>query len=222
MGDVTASQPLLDSRPPCEVIRVLLGHRGTLVRGALAALLSSTEGLEVVGEVARLEDVIRAGMRTRPHVVVLEHALPGAVAVSELCQALRQALPECRVLVVLERRSWVGAGPSLVRMAPWVGIIGTEATPADLVDGVRRLARGESVLDAELALAVLRSAQTVLTGRECAVLREAKRGATAREIAAVLGLSPGTVRNYLSRILTKLGARTRIEAVQIAQEAGWI
>ena len=71
-------------------------------------------------------------------------------------------------------------------------------------------------------IVALRSGDTVLTDRECDVLRLAALGSTAKEIATSLCLSTGTVRNYLSKILNKLSARTRIEAIRIAQDSGWI
>jgi len=204
------------------VIRILLGYRGALSRGALATVLAAEPDMVVVAEPARGEQVLAVAMQVRPDVAVLDFALPGGVAVGELSRTLCRTLPSCSTLIVIDRRSCAGIGRSLARLAPRVGLLGTESTPADLVDGVRSLVRGEPVLDAELAVAALRSVETVLTDRECEVLRQARLGATAKEIAKSLCLSTGTVRNYLSRVLAKTGARTRIEAIRIAQEAGWI
>jgi two-component system response regulator DesR len=204
------------------VTRVLLGHRGALLRGALAELLAREPDLEVVAEIAQADEVLEAARRLRPDVVVLDFTLPGTVALGELCQTLCLTMTGSAVLAVLDGNSCAGVSRSLVRLAPQVGLIGTEATPLDLIDGVRRLARGESVLDAELAVQALLSPENVLTDREREVLRHARLGSTAKEIATSLCLSTGTVRNYLSRILAKTGARTRIEAIRIAQEAGWI
>lgn len=204
------------------VIRILLGYRGALSRGAVAAVLSAQADMEVVAEPARCEQVVPGAVQTRPDVAVIDYALPGGIALAELCRTLCRTVPGCKVLVVLDRRSCAGVGRPLARLVPRVGLIGTESTPADLVDDIRRLARGESVLAADLAVAALRSVDTVLTDREREVLHHARLGATAKEIARSLCLSPGTVRNYLSRVLAKTGARTRIEAIRIAQEAGWI
>ena len=200
------------------MIRVLLGHRGALLRGALAALLSDEDDLDVVAELGCGEEVQSVAVQVRPHVVVLDHALPGNVGVHDLCGTL----PDCRVLTLLDKRSCGQVGRSLARLAPRVGLMSIDATPKDFVDGVRRLAGGEPVLDPELAVVALRSGDTVLTDRECDVLRLAALGSTAKEIATSLCLSTGTVRNYLSKILNKLSARTRIEAIRIAQDSGWI
>jgi two-component system, NarL family, response regulator DesR len=203
-------------------MKILLGYRGTLPRAAIAALLSSEDDFEVVGELERTDGLLDVALEARPNVAVLDYTLPGSVEVSNLCLQLRRALPGCGVLALLDRRSLDRGARTLVRLAPQVGLMGTDTTPKDLVDGLRRLAQGKPVLDVDLAVAALRSWDTVLTDREREVLELTALGATAKEIGTSLCLSTGTVRNYLSRILTKLGARTRIEAVRIAQEAAWI
>jgi len=200
------------------VIRILLGHNGALLREALAALISAEPDLEVVAQLARTGDVPAAIARERPQVAILDYLLPGNATVSELCRTLL----DCAVLVVLDPQLSAGAGRSLAQLAPRVGLIGTEASPAELVDGVRQLARGEPVLDPALAVAALTAGDNPLTERECEVLRLVVEGAPAKEIAKKLELNVGTVRNYLSRILAKTGARTHVDAVRIAQEAGWI
>jgi two-component system, NarL family, response regulator DesR len=205
------------------VIRVLLGQRGRLVREALSAVMAAEDDLEVVAELSRADEVLPTARRDHPHVAVLDVALPGPITVADLCPTLCAALPACGVLILLDRQSGAGVGRSLARLAPRVGFLGTEETsPDDLVESVRQLARGEPVLDAEVAVAALTADENPLTDRECEVLRMALDGAPAKEIAQRLYLSAGTVRNYLSRILSKTGARTRIEAIRIAQDAGWI
>lgn len=102
-----------------------------------------------------------------------------------------------------------------------VGILRSDAGPQRVIDGIRRLARREPVLDADLVVAALRS-NGPLTSRETQVLTLTAAGAPVAEVAASLGLSRGTVRNHLGRITRKVGARTRVEAVRMAREAGWI
>jgi two-component system response regulator DesR len=204
------------------LIRILLGQKGRLLRGVLAAALSREEDLEVVAQLGRGDDLLPVAGREQPQVVVFDCALPGTVPVCDLCPKLFAAVPGCGMLVILDPQSSVGAFNGLARLVPRVGLIGTEASPEDLVEGVRRLARGEAVLDTEVAVAALTASENPFTDREREVLRLALAGAPAKEIAKMLYLSTGTVRNYLSRILEKTGARTRIEAIRIAQEAGWI
>lgn len=203
------------------MIRLLLGQKGTLLRGALAAVLAHENDLQVVAEVGVTDDVLDAVIRKRPEIAVLDAHLPGTIALGELCRKLFAILPGCAVLVMLDRQL-TSVGSALARLAPRVGLIATDATTGDLVKGVRQLARGEPVLDIELAVAALTAENNPLTEREGELLRLVGDGASAKEIAKTLFLSPGTVRNYLARIVTKTGARNRIEAVRIAQDAGWI
>lgn len=198
------------------MIRVVLGHRGALLRGALAAVLSKEEDLQVVGELDHADAVL--GAADRAEVLVLDAQLPGRERIEDVCRELDAPA----VLVLVERDSTPAASLGLVRLAPRVGVLATDASPDELVDAVRRLAEGLPVLDVELAVAALRAGENPLTGRECEVLRLVTTGATAQEIAHRLCLSAGTVRNYLSHILAKTGARSRIEAVRKAEEAGWI
>jgi two-component system response regulator DesR len=193
-----------------------------LLREALSTVMAAADDLQVVAALSQADEVLPAARREHPHVAVLDVALPGPVAVTELCPQLCAALPACGVLILLDRHSGTGIGRSLARLAPRVGFLGTETSPTDLVESVRQMARGEPVMDAEVAVAVLTAGENPLTDRECEVLRMALDGAPAKEIAQKLYLSAGTVRNYLSRILTKTGARTRIEAIRIARDAGWI
>ncbi|WP_026163331.1 response regulator transcription factor [Kribbella catacumbae] len=198
------------------MIRILLGHRGTLLRGALAAVLSKEEDLHVVAEFGRTRDVLSALNRVHPDVVVVEARMPAEMGIEEVSRQ------QSRMLILVDRGDAVGANLALARLAPRVGLIATDASPDELVVAVRQLAHGRPVLDLELAMTALHAKQNPLTERECEVLRMLTTGATAQEIAHKLCLSAGTVRNYLSHILTKTGARSRIEAIRKAEEAGWI
>jgi len=102
------------------------------------------------------------------------------------------------------------------------GLVVSDAAPDVLADAVRQVARGIKVIDPDLAFAALATADNPLTPRELDTLRYAAQGATCAEIARELYLSVGTVRNYLSRVITKTGARNRIDAIRIAQGSGWI
>jgi len=204
------------------VIRVMLAQRRALTRGALAAVLSGEDDLRVVAELAHASDLVPTARREHVDVAVLDHDLPGGSVVS-LCDMVLAGVPDCAVLVILDRRAIAAVGGDLAKLVPRVGVVATDASPETLVDGVRRLARGEPVLDVELAVAALTAARAnPLTDREREVLRLARDGVPPREIAKRLYLSAGTVRNYLARIVAKMGARTRLEAIRIAQDAGWI
>ncbi|HET6741415.1 MAG TPA: response regulator transcription factor [Kribbella sp.] len=200
------------------MIRVVLGHHGALVRGALATVLSQDAEVEVPAQIGRAADVRKAVARTKPQVVVLDSDLAGELTATELSRWL----PDAGMLILIDRDAVSPACLELARSAPHVGFIATDASPADLLEAVRSVADGIPVIDPMVALAALRAVRNPLTAREGEVLRLVSTGATAQEIAHKLNLSSGTVRNYLSHILTKIGARSRIEAVLKAQDAGWI
>jgi two-component system response regulator DesR len=103
-----------------------------------------------------------------------------------------------------------------------LGFVLTDVQPQALADAVRRVARGERVVDSELAFATLAAAQNPLTSRELEVLEAAAQGASPHEIAEQLYLSVRTVRNHLSRITSKTSARNRVDAIRIAGDAGWL
>jgi two-component system response regulator DesR len=200
-------------------IRLLLADDQALVRGALAALLSLESDLTVVAEVGRGDEVLAAAGRTRPDVALLDVEMPGMDGIA-VTAALRAELPDCRVLVVttfgrpgyLRRAMEAGAGGFVVKDTP----------ARQLADAVRRVHAGLRVVDPTLAAETLASGHSPLTERETEVLRAARSGGTAGALAQVLHLSEGTVRNHLSAAIGKTGARTRAEAVRIAEENGWL
>jgi two-component system response regulator DesR len=204
------------------LIQIVLAQQGALVRAALAWLLSQEEDLQVIAELDDLDGVLTIVMQACPPVVVLYHALPATLTISELCADLCAAASNCAVLIVLDGPACPTAIEELARLAPRVGILASKATPSQLIEGIHEIVRGEPVLDINLAMAALTAVGNPLTDRERQVLRRAAEGAPAKEIAAALFLSTGTVRNYLSRSINKTGARTRIEAIRIAHDAGWI
>jgi two-component system response regulator DesR len=204
------------------LIRIVLGQQGTLVRAALARLLSAEEDMQVIAELAKLEELLTVAPKMRPTVVVLDHALPGTIPVSEACAQLCAEIPDGAVLAVLDRRTSATMLDTLSRLAPRVGIVTEDATPAELLDGIRQIARRVPVLDPRLTMVALTYGNNPLTKRERDVLRRTANGIPVKEIAAELFLSCGTVRNYLSSSIAKTGGRTRIDAIRIAHEAGWI
>jgi len=201
------------------VIRLLLADDQALVRGALATLLDLEPDLEVVAEVGRGDEVVAAARRTHPDVALLDVEMPGLDGIAATAQ-LRRAVPGCRVLIVT-----TFGRPGYLRRAMTAGASGfiVKDTPArQLADAVRRVATGLRVVDPTLAAETLSSGESPLTPRESDALRAARDGGTIADIAVQLGLSEGTVRNHLSAAIGKTGARTRAEAVRLADEAGWL
>jgi two-component system response regulator DesR len=208
------------------VIRTLLAQHGALIRGALAFVLDAEDDIDVVAEIGRFEDLVDAALRHRPHVTVLDLDLvpssPGRSS-TDLpgLWALHRTLAGSHVLVMAEARQALVLGPMMANQQPGLSFLAKEGPPERLVAAVRKVASGEPMLDPELVVSALRT-HSPLTPREAQVLSVAADGVPVREIAERLVLSPGTVRNHLSRVISKTGARTRIEAVRMAQDSGWI
>lgn len=201
------------------VIRLLLAEDQAMVREALAALLQLEPDIDVVAQVGRGDEVAGAVRAHTPDAVLLDIEMPGASGLDAAAE-LRAQHPELKVLILttfgrpgyLRRAMETGADAFLVKDAPAAG----------LADAVRRVLRGERVIDPALAASALAVGASPLTGRERDVLNAAADGSGNAEIAAEMQLSHGTVRNYLSTAIQKTGARNRAEAVRIAREKGWL
>ncbi|MBB6344243.1 response regulator transcription factor [Nonomuraea muscovyensis] len=201
------------------MIKVLLAEDMHMIRAALSALLRLEPDIEVVAEVTRGDEIVPAALSARPDVAIVDIDLPVMDGITAAA-ALRPRLPSCRILVLTAL-----GRPGQVRRALEAGIeafLVKDAPGERLADAVRRTAAGLRVLDGKLVSAALEYGESPLTPRETTVLREAARGASAEEIAARLHLSAGTVRNYLTGAITKTGARNRLDAVRIAEDAGWL
>jgi two-component system response regulator DesR len=201
------------------VIRVLLAEDQGMVRGALASLLSLEPDITVVAQVERGDEVLDAVRSTRPDIALLDIEMPGEDGLTAAARLQREE-PRCRVLVLT-----TFGRPGYLRRAMEAGAAGflLKDAPADqLASAVRRVMAGERVVDAALAAAALSEGESPLTARERDVLLAARTQATVADIAGALFLSPGTVRNYLSSAIQKLDARTRAEAIRIAEDHGWL
>ncbi|HEY3714310.1 MAG TPA: response regulator transcription factor [Jatrophihabitantaceae bacterium] len=201
------------------MIRVLIAEDMHMIRGALVALLSLEEGMEVVAELDRGDSILEAALRTNPDVAVLDIDLPGLDGLSA-AEQLSSQLPECRTLVLTGLSQ---PGTLLRALKVHVrGFIVKDAPAATLADGIRRVAAGERVIDPDLVAAALETGASPLTPREADVLRAASDGISTEQIGTELSLSPATVRNYLSNSIAKVGGRNRIDAIRIARDAGWL
>jgi two-component system response regulator DesR len=201
------------------VIGVLLAEDQAMVRGALASLLDLEDDLEVVAQVGRGDEVLEAARRARPDVALLDIGMPGLDGL-EVAELLRDELPEVRVLILttfnrpgyLKRAMESGAAGFLLKDSP----------ADDLARAIRDAVAGRRVVDPGLAAAALSQGENPLTPREREVLDAARSHGTVAELAAALYLSPGTTRNHLSTIMQKLDAHSRIEAIRVAEERGWL
>ena len=201
------------------MIRVLLAEDQAMIRGALVALLASEADIEVVAQVDRGDRVLAEALRTKPDVALLDIEMPGKDGIAAAAE-LHERLPSCRVLILT-----VFGRPGYLRKAVDAGVSGfllKDAPPDQLASAIRRTAKGEKVVDPQLALAALSEGSSPLTPRERDVLAMSVRGASVEEVARSLHLTNGTVRNHLSIAIQKLNAHNRVEAARIAEEKGWL
>jgi two-component system response regulator DesR len=201
------------------MIRTLIAEQTSLIRAGLVASLSCAGDIDVIAELRRGDQVVSASLALLPDVAVLAAALPGADGFAA-ARALHAELPSCRSLIMGEQRDPAGLRRAVAAHA--TGFVARDVAPEFMAEAVRRVARGKKVIDPELAFAALNTAKNPLTARELDALRLAAEGATTAEIARDLCLSVGTVRNYLSRAITKTGGRNRVDAIRIALGAGWL
>jgi two-component system, NarL family, response regulator DesR len=201
------------------LIKVLIAEDQAMIRGALAALLAIEDDIEVVAQVDRGDRVVDTALKTSPDVALLDIEMPGLDGITAAGE-LRTKLPSCRTLILT-----VFGRPGYLRKAVDAGVSGfllKDAPPDELAAAIRRTAKGEKVIDTELAVAALSEGSSPLTPRERDVLAMSTRGASVEEIARTLHLTNGTVRNHLSIAIQKLNARNRVEAARIAEEKGWL
>jgi len=200
------------------MIRILLAEDQAMVRGALTALLSLESDIEVLGAAADGEAAWRELQRLKPDLLVTDIEMPGLTGLELAQRVQRHDLPTKVVIVTTFARA------GFLRRALDAGVCGylLKDAPAErLAEALRQVHRGGRAIDPQLALEAW-SEHDPLTDRERRVLRLAGEGLSANEIATQLNLSHGTVRNYLSEAIGKLGVGNRIEAYRLARQKGWL
>lgn len=200
-------------------IRIVIADDQALVRGALAALLSSEEDIEVVGSAGDGAQAIRMADELEPDVCLVDIQMPYIDGI-EAAQQIIATGKGTRVLIVT-----TFARPGYLRAALDAGASGfivKDAPAEELAQAVRRVNAGLRVVDPELAQESLFEGSNPLSEREQQVLRLAAGGQPTSAIASEVFLSVGTVRNHLSAAIGKTGGANRAQAVRIAQNKGWI
>ncbi len=200
------------------MIRVLIAEDQGMVLGALAALLELEPDIEVVGRAADGEEALEMAGTAKPDVVLTDIEMPRRTGL-ELAAELKRRGSPARVVILttfarggyLRRALDAGAAGYLLKDAP----------SERLAEAIRRVHAGLRAIDPELAAAAWEEADP-LTDRERQVLRLAGEGYPSSRIAAELHLSEGTVRNYLSEAISKLGAENRVDAARLARRKGWL
>lgn len=206
------------------MIRVMVADDQVLIRSALATTLSLEDDLDVVGQAGDCGEAVRVAAHCTPDVVLLDVQMPaGGLDVEDgidIIDSLRAAAPGVRVMVLT-----TFGRPGYLRRAMEAGAVGflVKDVPVDtLIEGIRRVAAGLRVVDPELAAASLSIGASPLAEKEALVLAASAGGTSTHDIAQTVHLSEGTVRNYLSSAIGKLGARNRAEALRLATENGWV
>jgi two-component system response regulator DesR len=200
------------------MIRLLLADDEDLLRNALASLLDLEPDMTVVAQAGDGERAVALAAELEPDLVLLDLEMPKLDGV----EAARRILAHRSVPVVLVTRH---ARPGVLRRALAGGVRGfvPKTTPADrLARILRDIHGGGRYVDSEIAATALTEGACPLSDRELEVLRLVREGLSAGAIATTAHLAPGTVRNYLSSAMAKLGAPTRAEAARVAWEEGWI
>ena len=200
------------------MIRVMIAEDQAMVRGALAALLNLEHDINVVGTASDGDSAWREVQRLLPDVLVTDIEMPGLSGLELAQRVQRHALPLKMVIVTTFAR------PGFLRRALDAGVNGyllKDAPAEQLAEALRQVHRGGRAIDPQLALQVWDEADP-LNDRERQVLRLAGDGMSTGDIATHLQLSSGTVRNYLSEAIGKLGVANRIEAYRLARQRGWL
>jgi two-component system response regulator DesR len=202
-----------------EPIRILLADDEHLIRGALAALLGLEADLTVVAQAATGAEALSMARALRPDVAVLDLQLPDLDGVG-VAERLHDEMPACRTMIVTSHGL-----PGHLKRALTAGVRGflpKTVSAETLATVVRAVHGGGRYVDPQLAAEAISAGDSPLTTREAQVLELAADGAPVEEIAQRAALSAGTVRNYLSAAVSKLGVANRHEAVRMARSHGWI
>jgi two-component system response regulator DesR len=202
-------------------IRVVLAEDQAMVLGALAALLEMEPDIAVVARCATGRAAFDAVLKLTPDILVTDIEMPLMTGL-EVATNLRTSHPEHSTRTIILTTF---ARPGYLRRALDAGARGyllKDHPAAELADAVRRVHRGLRVVDPALATEAWSAEIDPLTGRERQILQRAGEGRSSTEIAQELHLSEGTVRNYLSEAIAKLGASNRVDAARIARTKGWL
>ena len=208
----------MTSKEPHKQIRVVIAEDQGMVLGALAALLEIEGDMAVVGRARTGKEALNTVLSQKPDVFITDIEMPELTGL-DVAAELKQRRTGTKVIIVT---TFARAG--YLRRALEAGASGyllKDAKAEDLAEAVRRVHQGLRVIDPELATEAWGEPDP-LTDRERQVLRLAGEGKASGDIAAELGLSEGTVRNYLSEAISKLGAANRVEAARIARTKGWL
>lgn len=205
-------------------VRILIADDHSVVRAGLKALLERHGHLRVIAEASTGEEAVTKAKEVRPDVAVLDIRMPGMSGI-EACRQIVEAVEGCQVIMLTSY-----AEDELLFSAIQAGAAGyvlKRIGDNELVQAIERVSRGEGMLDPAMTASVfaeMRKASEAhnvaafadLTSQELAILARVAQGLTNRQIAVKLFLGEGTVRNYVSSVLAKIGVANRAEATAYA------
>lgn len=199
------------------MIKVFIAEDQKMLNSALTSLLQLEENLEVVGTALDGEEALKGILKEKPDVAILDIEMPKMTGL-KVAEALRSTDTKVIILTTFARQSYFERAV----MNEVQGYLLKDSPTDKLTATIYGVMQGETIYDPELVRHVLRKETNPLTEREIEVLKCLSEGITTQAIAETVFLSPGTVRNYISSILSKTGARSRIEAVNVAKKHQWM
>lgn len=200
------------------MIRLFIAEDQRMLLGALGSLLDLEEDMEVIGQAMNGEDALKSILELKPDVCLMDIEMP-AMNGLEVAEELAKRSSTSKVIILT-----TFARPGYFERAVKIGVHGyllKDGEIDELAAAIRKVIAGKREFSPELTFDVIRE-ENPLTSREQDILRLAAAGKTTKEITSELYLSSGTVRNYISEIMSKLGAKNRMEAASIAEKKGWI
>lgn len=200
------------------MIRVMIAEDQRMLRGALGSLLNLEEDIEIIAEVENGEEALKTILSLQPDVCLMDIEMPIKSGL-DVAEQLKQLGSSCKIIILT-----TFARPGYFRRAVNAGVHGyvlKDGSSDELAETIRKVKKGKREYAPELVFGSL-SEENPLTEREMEIMKLAAEGKTAKEISALLYLSSGTVRNYISEVINKLNVKNRIEAIAIIKEKGWL
>lgn len=196
-------------------IKVLIADDHAIVRTGLASLLGTKKDIEVVGEARNGNEAVTKAQRLKPDVVIMDLVMPqkGGVAAT---MELREKLPSCKVLIL----TTFAISDDIARALDCgaTGAIMKSVSNADLIAAIRSTAEGKRIVSPDITQMIAEDPPLPnLSGRQLQILESIARGLTNEEIARQFAISPDSVKTHITRLMSKIGAANRTEAVSIAQ-----
>ncbi|GGN65521.1 response regulator transcription factor [Oceanobacillus indicireducens] len=200
------------------MIKIVIAEDQRMLRGALRSLLNLEDDLEVIGNAENGKEALDKILALEPDVCLLDIEMP-LLSGLDVAEEIKRRNSPCKIIILT-----TFARPGYFERAVKLGVNGyllKDGSSDDLADSIRMIMKGKNEFAPELIFGSLQD-ENPLTKREQEVLRLVAKGKTMKEVSRELYLSSGTVRNYMSEIISKLGANNRITAISIAEEKGWI